>query len=331
MTRERVQTLIKILVSLTLLFILLRTAGVGETIERVRSAHVGYFLIALAIYLITLFVRGYRWQILLAAQHIRVPLPRLVYLYFVGSFFNIVLPSGMGGDVVKFYELARHAPEEMPHFRARVASSVLADRISGVVVLLLMGLSVVPFARAPLEPATVLLITALALGSMVAVVVLLNVRVRTWFERRIPGLEWLLEQRGISGLYTSLDAYTWSALFRAALVSLVFNALMIGLNVALGLTFGVHIPLSYYFVFVPIISLLLVIPLSINGFGLREGGYTALFGQAGVATSRALSMSLAFGAVVIITGLIGGLLYLGRNALTLGTQRAAAPGVEEPF
>lgn len=331
MHRERLKTLLKIAVSLGLLIVLLRTVGFDATVATITGANAGYLLLAIGIYCVTLVVRSYRWQLLLVAQDIRVPLMRLVYLYYVGSFFNIALPSGFGGDVVKFYELARHQQDDGEHFRARVASSVLADRISGVIVLLLMGTAVLPFALDLLQPATVVLVAGLTGAAVAGIIVLLNERLRVLLETYVPGLSWVLGRRGIKGLYQSLEGYTWAALLRVAIVSFVFNLLIIGMNVALGLAFGVDISLIYYFVFIPIISLLLVIPLSINGFGLREGGYVALFGQAGVAQPQAFSMSLGFGAVVIIAGLIGGLLYLGHNVLTLGHQREAPPSVEEPL
>lgn len=331
MSRQRLKTLIKITVSLGLLLFLLWTVGFEATLSEILAANVVYFAIAVAIYLITLGVRSYRWQILLHAQNMDVPLPRLIYLYFAGSFFNIVLPSGFGGDVVKYYELSRHNPGEEENFRARVASSVLADRISGMVVLLIMGTATVPLALDLLDPVIILLITGLTVAGVGGLLVVLNVRLRRWLEEHIPGLQWLLRRRGIKGLYASLEGYTWPALLRAALVSLVFNVLIIGMNVALGLTFGVDVQLTYYLIFVPIISVLLAIPLSINGFGIREGGYVFLFTQAGVTQSQAISMSLGFGAVIIIAGLLGGLLYLINNLLSLGAPQEVPPSIEEPL
>lgn len=331
MSRQQVKTLIKIAVSLGLLLFLLWTVGFEATLAEILAANAGYFAIAVLIYLVTLAVRSYRWQILLNAQDMQVPLHRLIYLYFAGSFFNIVLPSGFGGDVVKYYELSRHNPDEEVNFRARVASSVLADRISGMIILLIMGTLTVPFALGLLDPAIILLIVGLTLAGVGGLLVILNVRLRRWLEEHIPGLQWLLRRRGVKGLYASLEGYTWPALLRASLVSFVFNVLIIALNVALGLTFGVDVQLTYYLVFVPIISVMLAIPLSINGFGIREGGYVFLFTQAGVTQSQAISMSLGFGAVIIIAGLLGGLLYLANNLLSLGASPEVPPSIEEPL
>lgn len=331
MSRQRLKTLIKITVSLSLLLFLLRTVGFEAILSEILTANVSFFALAVAIYLVTLAVRSYRWQILLRAQDMDVPLHRLIYLYFAGSFFNIVLPSGFGGDVVKYYELSRHNPDEEANFRARVASSVLADRISGMIVLLMMGTATVPLALDLLDSRIILLITGLTVAGVGGLFVILNVQLRRWLEAQIPGLQWLLRRRGIKGLYASLEGYTWPALLRVSLVSFVFNILIIGMNVALGLTFGVNVSLTYYLIFIPIISVLLAIPLSINGFGIREGGYVFLFTQAGVAQSQAISMSLGFGAVVIITGLVGGLLYLANNLLSLGAPQEVPPSIEEPL
>ncbi len=69
-----------------------------------------------------------------------VPLRRLLYLYYVGNFFNTFLPSGFGGDAVKMYELARYSRRG-----SESVGTVLVDRLTGIIVLFVMGLVVWPF------------------------------------------------------------------------------------------------------------------------------------------------------------------------------------------
>ncbi|MDQ7029134.1 MAG: lysylphosphatidylglycerol synthase transmembrane domain-containing protein [Ardenticatenia bacterium] len=277
---------------------------------------------AAGLYMLTLLVRAVRWRILVGAQGVQVSTRRLAYLYFVGSFFNMVLPSGVGGDVVKVYELSRGGAGELSHLEARVTSSVIADRASGLVVLFIMGVAAMPWVSGPLSAPVLLGLSGLTLGSVGAVVMLLSRQWRTWAEQHVPGFLWLIHRRGVRGLYASLDAYSWPVVGRAALVSLLFNGLIILVNVALGAAFRLDVPLRYYLVFVPIISFLLVLPVSINGLGVRESGYVALFGQVGVSQESALAMSLAFYAITLLAGLIGGLLYTLENALLLGRSRS---------
>ena len=307
-----------------LLGMLLRLVGWRETWATLRRAHPGYLGLAVLLYMLTMWVRAWRWQVFLEGQGIRVSVSRLTYLYFVGSFFNMVLPSGMGGDVVKYYELARHDRGDHAHFRARVASSVLADRMCGLMVLFLMGTAVVPWARGLDVKMTLALLVALTVVSIAGVALLLNKRVRAWAETHIPLARALINRRGIRGLYASLDGYTRPVLVRATLYSLLFNMLIIIINVVIGWAYNVHIDLLYYLIFVPIFSFTLALPISINGLGVREGAYVALFTQAGVAQSVALAMSLTFYAVTLAIGLMGGVLYAVENALTL--RRLPQPG-----
>ncbi len=321
MKRSRLVNLVKITVSLGLLVLLVRAVGWRETWAVIRHARPGFLGAAAAIYLFTLVVRAVRWRILLGAQGISVPTWRLAYLYFVGSFFNTVLPSGVGGDVVKIYELARHNPGDLSHFEARVASSVIADRTSGLVVLFVMGTAAIPWTAGRLPPAVVGALVGLTVVSLSGLFLLLNASWRQRVERRVPGARWLFSRRGVRGLYASLAHYSWPALWRAALVSLGFNGLIVLMNVALGLAFRVNVPLIDYLVFVPIISFLLVLPFSINGLGLREGGYVALFGQVGVPRESALAMSLAFYAITLLAGLLGGIWYVVEHFRTLHSDK----------
>ncbi len=329
MQRGRIVDIIKVAVSLSLLTLLVRAVGWQETWAVVRRARLEFLGAAAVIYLFTLVVRAVRWRILLNAQGISVPTWRLAYLYFVGSFFNMVLPSGVGGDVVKIYELARHNPGDLSHFEARVVSSVIADRTSGLVVLFLMGAAVTPWAAGHLPPAVVSLLLGLTVVSMVGLAIFLNPTWRRRVERSVPGARWLFSRRGVRGLYASLEHYSWSALWRAASVSLGFNGLIVLVNVALGLAFRVSVPLIDYLVFVPIISFLLVLPFSINGLGVREGGYVALFGQVGVPRESALAMSLAFYAITLLAGLLGGLWYVVENVRSLRSSRNALRNRQE--
>jgi uncharacterized membrane protein YbhN (UPF0104 family) len=89
----------------------------------------------------------------------------------------------------------------------------------------------------------------------------------------------------------------------------VLNVLLIAVNYLIALSLGVRVSLWYFFLFVPIISFLLVLPVSLSGLGVREGGYVYLFSQAGVSAPLALTMSLVVYACNVAAGSIGGMLY----------------------
>jgi uncharacterized membrane protein YbhN (UPF0104 family) len=250
-------------------------------------------------------VRAYRWGSLVWALDVHVRWWRLVALYFVGSFFNLFLPTGFGGDAVKMFELSRD-----DHKAAAAISSVLVDRFLGLFVLFALALLALLGGRELVTPEVRLLIVVVFAGSLIGVVLLLQ---RTWIEgwgRRL-GVDRLLSRiKILRELYESLHVYGPAALLKATSASLVFNLILILGYCFLGLAVGIHLPLWYYFLFVPIISVLLLVP-SVGGLGIREGATVFLFSQIeSVGRSQALALALAYDMTMLTIGLIGAIIYI---------------------
>jgi uncharacterized membrane protein YbhN (UPF0104 family) len=123
---------------------------------------------------------------------------------------------------------------------------------------------------------------------------------------RIQNVGWL------KPLYVALQGYDRKTLAKALLASLIFNFVWILVNITAGLALGVHASLVDYLVFVPLVSLALLLP-SVGGIGVRELSYVGLFTQIGVASETAFAMSIIIYAVTVATGLIGGVMLLIQN------------------
>ncbi len=304
---------LKICLSLGLLAFILKQVGWRQTWESLQRAQLSYLAVAFGLCLAGIVVRAYRWRILLAALGMQVPLSRLTALYFIGTFFNNFLPTGIGGDVVRVYELAKES--ERP---AESVGTVLVDRATGLLVLLLMALAALVFSHRLIAPKVTAAIVFLSLASWGGAGLILQ---RDWLERW-GLLRMVAKIKQLEAVYESVCACGLRAIGRALAVSLVFNALLIAVNYLIALSLGVRISLWYFFLFVPIISFLLVLPVSLSGLGIREGGYVYLFAQAGVPAPLALTMSLAFYALNVATGLIGGVLYALEGARGLRAKEA---------
>src|SRR5204863_9287088 len=94
----------------------------------------------------------------------------------------------------------------------------------------------------------------------------------------------------------------------------LFTLLWIAVNYLVATGLGQRIALGYFLLYVPIISTLLLLPISLNGLGVREGAYILLFASAGISSAAAASMSLAFWAITVCAGLVGGALYALQGA-----------------
>jgi hypothetical protein len=262
-----------------------------------------FFLAALFLFLSGSLVRGYRWGLLVWDLGVQVSWLRLVKLYFVGAFFSWFLPTGVGGDAVKMYELSRDDGKT-----AAAISSVLVARFLGFLVLFAMALLALAGSYQLVEPEMRIIIAVVFLGCVAAAALLLQ---RTWIEawgRRL-GLDRLLGRfKILHELYDSIHLYSAVSLIKALVASIVWNLILIVGYYLLGLAVGIDLSLGTYFLLVPIISALLLVP-SVGGLGIREGATVFLFKQAGTSTSEALAVALAYDLTLIVTGLIGATLY----------------------
>lgn len=320
MDKKRLGNWLKALISVVALGIVLYTVDVETTWATLRQADWRYILAALALYLLGLYIRAWRWEALLAAQGTQVPVGVLTRLYFVGTFFNNLLPSGIGGDVVKMYELSARS-DDTP----TAISTVLVDRALGLLVLFALALVTLPFGWRSIPLPVALLILGLTLGSVVAVWMFLNRALVAWLSDHLPPLAKLLAKPKIAAFYGSFHRYHGRYLWRALFFSLLFNLSLIAVVALIGLALHVRIGIQYYVLFVPIISTLLALPISLSGLGIREGGYVYLFTQVGVAETTALSMSLTFFALSLVTGLIGGIIYALENLRGVGRREEDLP------
>jgi uncharacterized protein (TIRG00374 family) len=303
-TRNRILNTLKVVISLGVLALILAKVDIQHVFQLLGEMDWRPFLAALLLLISGSLVRAYRWGSLVWALGVKVSWWRLVNLYFVGTFFGQFLPTGVGGDAVKIYELSRDENQA-----AEAISSVLVDRFLGLFVLFAMALLALVGGYRLVQPQVRLLIGVVFAGSLLGVGLLAQ---RTWIEswgRRLGVGRLLNRIKILRELYVSLHHYGPAALWRATAASVVWNLILIAGYYLLGLAVGIDLRLWYYFLLVPIISALLLIP-SLGGLGIREGGTVLFFTQVGVGESQATALALAFLITVWIMALIGAVLYI---------------------
>ena len=297
--KSKIYNLIKLIISAGLLILLFTLFDFRESWNALRGMDYRYFVLAFILFQGSLVIRSFRWRFLLDAVQVPVPIHRLLYLYYVGTFFNTFLPSGFGGDAIKMYELARHSQRA-----SEAVGTVFVDRIAGLIVLCAMGLLALPLAQRSLpQQQVVILVLASALG-LVGPWLLLRRRLAD----SIIGIMPKLLRRKAQSLYDAVHTSGTQALGKALLVSVLFNLVLFALNFFIALGLGVRAPFLYFVAFMPLLSLSMLIP-SIGALGTRESAYVLLFGNAGIDEPVAIAMSLSFYFINVCTGLIGALLY----------------------
>ena len=294
--------IVKILISAALLiYLLFFKADTGQLVQIILRASWGYLAAAAALMIAGTALRAVRWQVLLNALDIRVPLSRLTGLYFVGAFFNIFMPTGLGGDAIKMVELSRttgKVPEAI--------GTTLVDRAIGLWTLFVMALVALPFSIHLLPAKSITEILGIILAGVIGGWLVMGTPLIPWIgsKVRLPGQDKLMR------FYRSISQLGYPALGKACLVSTLFNLMLILFNLLIALGLGVHQPVGIFLLFVPIISLSLALPISIGGLGVREGVFVYLFGLLGVNSSLSFSMGLTNYLITnIVVGLLGGIWY----------------------
>ncbi len=314
--RGRLFTLVKIAVSLGLIVYLL---GVNfpRIWELVSNANPFYLLLALLLYLAAITVGNLKWQILLEAQELRVPFLSLLAFTFVGLFFGNVLPSNVGSDVVRAYDLARHTAEP-----EKAAISVLVDRLVGLLAFfaaaLVMALLAMFVVGADVGLDQVVVAITLAFGVLLLGFSLLLSRRLTRRGAFIFDLPVLAAFKPTAKrVFYALQVYrrSYSALFQGLLISISVVAITSLVQYAISEALGLGVSPFYFFLFNPLIAFVLVVPISVNGIGLKEAAFVFFLGLVGVPQASAVAISLVLHAVIVLSSLPGGLIWWQKREL----------------
>jgi len=310
--RDKLIAVLKVAVSVILIAYLLSRVGLANVVEVIRSASTNYLylLVALAIYFGAITLGSFKWQILLKAQGIGVPLGNLLSFTFEGLFFGNFLPTNVGGDLVRGYDLARHTL--LP---AETAVSVIVDRMLGLIafvfVAAVMALLVVYSAGQAALWQVAVAASAVLLGLCAVLALMLSNRLRQRVRRlfEIPLLSTLAPL--YDRLSMALSAYRRSYAALALAFCISIGVLTIGsvVNYLISLSLGGGISFLHIFLFTPLITFVLLIPISLGGIGLNQSAYVFFFNLVAVPEEKSLAMSLIMQAIIIISSLPGGILW----------------------
>jgi hypothetical protein len=321
-SRRTLLIALKVLFSLGLIAFLLWRIPLARVTEALGKADPRWLGAAAVVMLSSNLLGSYQWWRLLHVADIRIPLWKACAYYHIGLFFNNFLPANIGGDIARVADSSRHGAST-----GAAVSAVLMDRLIGTVAL--AGLAMVT--TLPAVDHFHLLVAYACLVAFFALSVLL-----LWglfHPRLLPAIERMLARIGLGRLSPHLDelavrleAYRGArGLLARMLVLAAFTQLgRIGVHALVARALGLHISLQYFLLFVPLLAVIVSLPISLNGLGLREGAGVLLFGLIGVDRPRAFSLQFLTYLVAVAVSLLGGLAYLIR----IPQRRAAARSLE---
>ena len=276
-----------------------------------REAAPAWLLAGVGLYFLMIVVSAWRWDLLLRAQRIRVPFRHLMNSFLVATFFNNFLPSNIGGDVVRIADTSAAAGS-----KTRATTIVLIDRglgLLGLVLVAALGASAVARSGA-LGIGPGLLWTGFGLAAMLATPALLMpesfTRLLQPLRRIHPEWVGLRLDRLQDALTKFRDAP--SALATCFAGAVVVQGVLVAFYMAIARSMAIPIGAADMAVIVPITFLIQMVPISMNGFGVREATFGFYFTRLGLPLESALLVSLIGAGVVLLVSLSGGFLYLLR-------------------
>jgi glycosyltransferase 2 family protein len=326
--RDKVINLLKVVVSLGLIAWAFSRVNLAQVGVQLTSAKLGYFLAALVLYLLAVAINAVKWQILLRAQGVKIPLTAVLEFQFIAFFFNNFLPM-VGGDVMRGYGLARYTDRT-----ADAAVSVLVDRIMGLMAYMSTAvvaafITVTLIGRSDLENVEWVALIALVIMAL-GFSVLLSRRLRALISR-VFTWRWLSR---LAPFWEHVSAAFNAYRFRYGSLLLAFGVGLLGIlattfvNWSLSQAMGGLMPLTAIFLFNPLIALLSMIPIFIAGLGVNQTAYPFFFSMAGVPPDHSLAVSLLMQVVIVLGSLPGGVFWLrGRRTKTDARPKDGEPGL----
>lgn len=319
---------LKITISVALVWFLLSKVDFIAVKDRILQVAPDMLILATVVMLFQVAICAIRWNAVLKAIAAPLPLLEAARLFYIGSFFNQALPSAVGGDAIRMYKAYRGG---MPFVTA--FNGVMLERVATVAALILMVLVTQPFFLPRIgeaEAAWILPTVGLAglamVGGIVALMMLdrLPSSLRRW--RVVRGLATLASdtRRVFLAPVSLVRTMGWSLIGH-------FNVTLSVYVMAVGLDLNVSL-IDCLALFPPVL-LITTLPISIAGWGVREGSMVVAFALIDVPKDGSLALSLLFGFIAIIVSIPGGIIWLadrGRepalNTTPLAPGKADAPG-----
>ncbi len=305
---QRLKTALKLLLTFALLAVVVSQMELEKFSKTLSSMDLSWVVLALSLQLLAAVPAVQRWRLILRSFEIRKGFLPLLKLALIGSFFNLFLPTGIGGDFIRGFYLSRNVGRGI----SSILTTILLERSGGLCALLLIG--TIASALSGIEisdfPAVYLFLVFLAGYSLINLLLFLP-----WVHTQI---DLLLKRWGFDSvaakmelIYEGLQALgrDGRTLGGTLVLSLIVQFVSILVVWALAQAIGATASFSTFLIFIPLINLTLMIPLTISGIGLREGAYYLLFSQVGLPAEMSIALSLMNYFVYLLAGLPGALLY----------------------
>ncbi len=305
MNKKSIALALKILVSGGLMWLLLDSIDLGVARERILDADPWLLVGAVGAFGFQVLILVWRWRAVMQAMNSSLPFLKVLEITYIGLFFNQALPSSIGGDAVRVYKTYKSGT-----LLSRAVNGVMLDRVATVLGLVLLVVLAVPFFTDRVGEADARWIVPAV--SILAVCGIAGLAVLMVLDNLPPRFAHIRLVRGLAALAADTRAVFLAPrhAVKVMIISLVGHA-----NVAFGIyliaaSLDLGVTWVDCMVLMPPVLLLITLPISIAGWGVREAAMVTAFGLIGVSNEGAVVLSITFGLVAIFMALPGGLVWL---------------------
>ncbi len=310
-----ITTLIKIVISVSLIYYLLYKIGFGKLIEVYYEIEFGWIIFALLLVTVSNLLGVVQWRLLLKSSKVEISYQKTLNYYFIGLFFNNFLISLLGGDIFRVYDISKHSGKN-----STAISTVFLDRLIGLMAMAFLALVFGVISVKIFNSGYILFPVSLFFLFLLFVVLFFYFKnfakkFQSISERILPNFIF----QKLREIYNGINYFKNHRMLILLLLldSIVIQLLRISSHYVAALSLNVNeqfnISIWYFFIFIPIIFIVSLLPISIGGLGVRESMGIVLFSYVGISSNLAFSIEFISYLIGVFSSIPGGIAFAIRK------------------
>ena len=304
--KRNIILLSKIFISCILLIYLFNKIDITTILTAMKSAKLHMLILPFFLIAVGFLLSALRWQILLNAQNIRISLWKLAKYYLEGSFFNNFLPTTIGGDIFRTYEVSKLSSSISQSF-----AIILVERLTGIFALIVYAFLGLQFGYSKFGNIHLVWVVGVV---FLVILIILVVGVGFQGGRKIENTNTNLFSKAkgmINKIFYTLYFYKdkKKVLFKALLLAFILQFNVIIFFYIISYSLDIKPPFYYFLIIIPLIHVILMFPVSINGIGIRENAFIFFLTKIGICAATSVALSWLAFAMVLIYAVFGGIIY----------------------
>ena len=289
--------ILKVLVTTLLFIVIFDKVDINSTIEILKATDSSFFILALLVMTIEVLIANTRWRLILKQLGSNIAYFTALRYLWIGVFFNQALPSSIGGDAVRGYYLCKNEDYSI----SEATIGVLLDRVIGLLGLVLLVIFTIPLIfESIVTPLTKWTILAIIIAALLAIIMsmIIDLIPNKFSQWKIMNGLVKFSSKGREVLFSFYGMLS-------IILSLIIHLTFVFAAWLLAYGMGLDISLTGMLLIVPITNLLIALPISIAGWGVREGLFIAGLGYLNVSSDAALALSILYGLLMLVVSLPG--------------------------